>query len=619
MLWIKSLFADPYGAPAMIRRLILEFGWPHRKQYALSLVLMGVSAAAMAASAYIFRDVINAAYINRSFTRLYQLALIIVVISVIKGIASYIATITLARVGNRIVAANQRSMFDKLLNESVGFFANRHSSEFAMRLVTGASAVNQVLTLLIGAIGRDFLTLVGLMIVMLIQDPLLFLVSFIVFPPTLLVLRRFVYRVRTVARSQFTGSTRTMETLQEMLQGIRIVKAFTLEDVARRRFEDNVADVEAQSNKMARVGSRSSPLMEAVGGIAIAIAIIYSGYRVILTGATPGEFASFIAAFILASEPAKRLARLNLDLSAALVGVHILFEVLDSPATEPIDDHMAPLKLTTARLEFQDVHFVYRPDEPVIRGMTFTAEPGRVTALVGPSGGGKSTVLNLILRFHDAQAGAITIDGQNIAEVSRHSLRGQIGYVGQDIFLFRGTIRENIAVGKPDATEAEIVAAAVAAHAHEFVTAFPLGYDTPVGEQGLQLSGGQRQRIAVARALIKDAPIILLDEATASLDSESERLVQDAIAHLCQNRTTIVIAHRLHTITHADRIQVIESGTIVEFGPPPRTARQGRPLRLVLPPAAQAAGDVRTGCPCCSGSLRLHLQGNARIRSRSRP
>ena len=208
----------------------------------------------------------------------------------------------------------------------------------------------------------------------------------------------------------------------------------------------------------------------------------------------------------------------------------------------------------------------YRPDEPVIRGMTFTAEPGRVTALVGPSGGGKSTVLNLILRFHDAQAGAITIDGQNIAEVSRHSLRGQIGYVGQDIFLFRGTIRENIAVGKPDATEAEIVAAAVAAHAHEFVTAFPLGYDTPVGEQGLQLSGGQRQRIAVARALIKDAPIILLDEATASLDSESERLVQDAIAHLCQNRTTIVIAHRLHTITHADRIQVIESGTIVELG-----------------------------------------------------
>ena len=190
MLWIKSLFADPYGAPAMIRRLILEFGWPHRKQYALSLVLMGVSAAAMAASAYIFRDVINAAYINRSFTRLYQLALIIVVISVIKGIASYVATITLARVGNRIVAANQRSMFDKLLNESVGFFANRHSSEFAMRLVTGATAVNQVLTLLIGAIGRDFLTLVGLMIVMLIQDPLLFLVSFIVFPPTLLVLRQ---------------------------------------------------------------------------------------------------------------------------------------------------------------------------------------------------------------------------------------------------------------------------------------------------------------------------------------------------------------------------------------------------------------------------------------------
>ena len=269
---------------------------------------------------------------------------------------------------------------------------------------------------------------------------------------------------------------------------------------------------------------------------------------------------------MLAYEPAKRLARLNMDLNTAMVGVRILYEIIDAPPSEPRDDDKPPLKLTTARVEFSDVRFAYRPGEPVIRGISFVAEPGKVTALVGPSGGGKSTALNLVLRFYDPTSGSITIDGQNIAAVSRASLRQQIAYVGQDVFLFRGTIRENIAFGKPGATEDEIVAAAQAAYAHDFIMSFPRGYDTPVGEHGLQLSGGQRQRVAVARALIKDAPIILLDEATAALNSESERQVQEAIAHLTQGRTTLVIAHRLHTVASADRILVIEDGAIVESG-----------------------------------------------------
>mgnify|MGYP003343925824 FL=1 len=207
--------------------------------------------------------------------------------------------------------------------------------------------------------------------------------------------------------------------------------------------------------------------------------------------------------------------------------------------------------------------------------MTFTAEPGKMTALVGPSGGGKSTVFNLLLRFYEVGKGSIIIDGQNVAEVSRNSLRHQIAYVGQDVFLFHGTVRDNIAIGKPGASEDEIIAAAKAAHAHEFISSFPQGYDTPVGERGTQLSGGERQRVAIARALIKNAPIILLDEATASLDSESERLVQDAIEHLCQGRTTIVIAHRLHTIAHADRILVLENGSIVESGRHDELLRKG--------------------------------------------
>jgi ATP-binding cassette subfamily B protein len=315
--------------------------------------------------------------------------------------------------------------------------------------------------------------------------------------------------------------------------------------------------------------------METLGGLAIAAAIVYGGYRVIQLGKTPGEFFSFLAAFLLANEPAKRLARLNLDLNSTLVGVRVMFEIIDSPPSEPEDDDKPTLKVGAGQVAFADVRFSYRPDEPVLRDMSFTAEPGRTTALVGASGGGKSTVLNLILRLYEVNGGTVTIDGRDISAVSRRSLRGQIAYVGQDVFLFRGSIRDNIGYGKPGATEAEIVAAARAAHAHDFIAEFPAKYDTPVGEHGLQLSGGQRQRIAIARALIKNAPIILLDEATASLDSESEHHVQAAIAELCKGRTTLVIAHRLSTITHADSILVVEDGVVAESGRHDELLRRG--------------------------------------------
>src|ERR1700739_1564749 len=255
-----------------------------------------------------------------------------------------------------------------------------------------------------------------------------------------------------------------------------------------------------------------------------------------------------------------------IELNSSLIGARKLLEIVDSPASEPDDDNKPALKLIDARVELRDETFAYRVNEPVLDRMSFVAEPGKVTALVGPSGGGKSTVLALLLRFYETTDGDILIDGQAISAVSRKSLRQQTAYVGQDVYLFRDTIGANIAFGKVGPRQAEIIAAAKAACAHEFIVGFPLGYDTPVGEHGTQLSGGQRQRVAVARALVKNAPIILLDEATAALDSESEKQVQEAIEHLCQNRTTIVIAHRLHTIMHADTILVVEAGEIVEQG-----------------------------------------------------
>ncbi len=562
----KKITDDPYGAAILIRRLVTEQGLAYWQRYLLAFALMGVGAATTAGSAYLLGQVINKAYVDKDVRGIVLLSFVTIVIFTIKGAATYGHTVILSKISNAILANNQRRLFAKLMSENIAFFSNRHSSEFLARLTTGTNSVTQVLNLLINAIGRDVLSLIALVIVMLMTDPYMAILGFAVTPPAMLVLRKLVKRIRGLAHTQFTGTADILETMQEALQGIRTVKAFTLEGTMRARINENIASVERNANKMARISNRSSPLMETLGGFAIAAGLMYGGYSVVALGATPGQFFSFLTAFLLATEPAKRLARLNIELNSNLVGARMLLEVIDSPATELSDDDKPSLKLSEARIELRDVSFAYRANEPVLNRMSFIAEPGKVTALVGPSGGGKSTVLALLLRFYELRQGEILIDGQSISKVSRRSLRQQTAYVGQDVYLFRDTIRANIAFGKEGATEEEIIEAAKAACAHQFIMGFPLGYDTPVGEHGAQLSGGQRQRIAVARALIKDAPIILLDEATAALDSESEKQVQEAIEHLCQNRTTIVIAHRLHTIMHADAILVVEGGEIVERG-----------------------------------------------------
>lgn len=563
---LKSALSDPASSMGLVWRLLSEYAATRWHRYAIVFALMAFAAGATALTAYLAGDVINHAYVNRNFHAVIQTSLLLMFVFTLRGAATYGHSVILARVGNSIVAENQRRLFDRLQQQNLTYFSERHSTEMLARLSSGANAANHALNLVITAIGRDFLTLMALTVVMFVQDPIMSLVVFVIVPPVVLAMRKLVKRIKLVAMTQWQGGAQTLETLQETIQGIRLVKSFTLEDQMRQRFHANVASVQGASNKMARVSNRTAPIVETMAGLAIACLMVYAGHRVINTGASPGEFFSFITAFLLAYEPAKRLARLNLDLNVALVNVRVLFDVIDSPATEPEDEDRPPLKVTTARLEFRDVSFSYRPGEPTIRNMSFVADPGCMTALVGPSGGGKSTVLNLILRFYEVSGGVITIDNQDIASVSRRSLRSQISYVSQDVFLFRATIRENIAFGRPGASDADIVAAAKAAQAHDFISGFPKGYDTMVGERGLGLSGGERQRIAIARALIKDAPLILLDEATASLDSESEHYVQKAIAELCKGRTTLIIAHRLSTIMHADKILVIEAGEVTDSG-----------------------------------------------------
>jgi ATP-binding cassette subfamily B protein len=324
--------------------------------------------------------------------------------------------------------------------------------------------------------------------------------------------------------------------------------------------------VESAANKLALVGARSSPMMETLGGLAIAIVVMYGGSRVINDGAAPGAFFSFITALLLAYEPAKRLARLHVDLSACLPGVAMVYAFLEEPSDENEPHGMTELSVGAARIEFRDARFSYRAGEPVLSGLSLVAEGGRTTALVGRSGAGKSTVMSAMLRYWELDSGAILIDGQDIAKVSRGSLRRAMSYVSQETFLFKGTIRDNIALGFPGAREDQIIAAATAAYAHDFISTFEFGYDTQCGEHGMQLSGGQRQRIAIARAFLKNAPILLLDEATSALDTESERAVQEALDRLREGRTTLVIAHRLSTVRNAHSICVLDQGQVAERG-----------------------------------------------------
>src|SRR3954468_20278519 len=453
----RKITDDPYGAAILVRRLVMEQGAAYWRRYLVAFLLMAVSAAATASSAWLLGEVINQAYVDKNVRGIALLSLVTLAVFTLKGAATYGHSVILSQISNSIIANNQRRLFGKLMKESVGFFSERHSSEFLARLTSGANSVTQVLSLLINALGRDLLLLIGLVAVMVTQDPYMALLGFLVAPPAMLVLRKLVKRIKGLAHNQFTGTADILETMQESLQGIRTVKAFTLEQTMRERIDASIAAVEHNANKMARVSNRSSPLMETLGGLAVAGGLMYGGYSVVAMGATPGQFFSFLTAFLLAYEPAKRLARLNIELNSNLIGARKLLEIVDSPASEPADDDKPSLKLIDARVEFRDVGFGYRPSEPVIKSLNFIAEPGKMTALVGPSGGGKSTVLALLLRFYDASAGDILIDGQAIAAVSRSALRQQTAYVGQDVYLFRDTVRENIAFGKVGATEDEIV------------------------------------------------------------------------------------------------------------------------------------------------------------------
>ena len=546
----------------MLRENVRDYVW----HYVFAVILLLLVAGTTAFTAWIMNDVVNGIFYEQRYDLIALISGSIAAAFVIRGLASYGQAVLLAKVGNNLVARYQQRVFDHLMKLGVDFFAETRSGQLAARINQNVGGIRDLLNVTITSIARDAVSLVALVGVMVFQDPVLSLIAFLIGPPLVYTVNRLMRKLRLITRESVEYNSRLIGAMQEATQGIAIVKAFTMEEQLSRKLSTLIAKAESRANKMARVSERTTPIAEILAGFAIAGVIAYAGYRSAIAGEPPGAVFSFIAALLLAYDPARRLAKVQVSLEKSLVNARMIYEILDIVPAQHNRPDAPELVVRDGEIRLDTVRFGYAADHPVLNGVSFVAAAGKTTAIVGASGAGKSTIISLLQRFYDVWEGSIRIDGQNIPDVTKSSLRRSISYVSQQPYLFEGTIRDNIRYGRPDATDAEIEAAAVQAQAHDFILAQPQGYDTPVGENGMTFSGGQRQRLSIARAIVRNAPILLLDEATSALDNESEARVQQALETVMQGRTTIVIAHRLSTVVNADHIIVLEAGHLLEEG-----------------------------------------------------
>ena len=538
--------------------------------YGLAIVAMVGVATMTAASAWVMNDIVKSLSAGTDRMEVYGVAVTVAAIFAVKGIATYFQTVLLSKAGNGIVATQQRRMYSKLLRHGVAFFNGQGSSDILVSVTQSAQAARAVIDTVVGAYVRDLLTLAGLIYVMLLQQPILTGISFLIIPFAVFGMQGLLRRVRAIVSREMMSLSTIIRVVSETSVGIRVIKAFSLEDRMMALMNTAVASVERQSNSVARLQAATMPLMDFLSGFAIAAILAMSastlfGVRIVTS---QGELMSFLTALIMAYEPARRIASTRVSMEMGMVGVKMMFDLLDQPVTITEHPNARHLPAGPYQIALSGVSFDYGNTKSILDNITLEFAAGQTTALVGPSGGGKSTLLNLIMRLYDPVQGRVEINGTDIRSVTFDSLRSQIAFVGQETFLFTGSVLHNIGLGRPDASEQEIVAAAKSANAHDFIMTLPGGYAAPVGENGGNLSGGQRQRLSIARAILRDAPILLLDEATSALDAESEHAIQTALLRLRAGRTTVMIAHRLSSVLHAERIVILQEGKVLESGTP---------------------------------------------------
>jgi ATP-binding cassette, subfamily B, bacterial MsbA len=540
---------------------------PYWPWLALGGVLALVVSAMEGAIAWLVKPAMDGIFVRRDLLMLRLVPLLLFGVYVVKGLARYVQSYLMAAVGERVIATLRRDLYRHLQGLSLAFFNDVHSAELTSRIILDVSRLARLSSTVLVMAVRQSGSIVALATVMFAREWKLTLFALVAFPfigVAVRVIGRRLYRINKRAQERIAQLTIL---LQESFTGTKIVKAFGREAHEQERFDGINRRLLELSLKNVRADEITEPIMEILGAIALMTALWYGGYRVVNGTMTPGTFFSFIAAVLMLYGPVRSLSRIFNTVQQSTASLERVFELLDTPPA--LVDRPGALALSgfTDGIEFVDVSFRYSgADTDALAGISLAVRKGEIVALVGMSGAGKSTLMDLLPRFHDVTAGRILIDGHDVRDLTLASVRALMGVVTQETFLFNDTIRYNIAYGRPEATLPEVIRAAQLAQAHEFVLATPDGYDTLVGERGVRLSGGQRQRIAIARAFLKDPPVLILDEATSDLDAESEFLVQQALAALMENRTVLVIAHRLSTVRHADRIAVIHLGRIAEVG-----------------------------------------------------
>lgn len=553
------------GDSALYWRL-LTYLRPYRKRLSIAIGCMIVLAACTAALAWVLQPALDEALAGNT-QYIYLIPVSIIVLYLVKGTAYYGQSYFMGFIGQRVIYDLRQQLYRCLTDQSLGFFAHRKTGELLARITYDTTLVQSAVTTAVTALVRDMASIVFLLAVVLYQDWLLALLAVTVFPLVVYPIIRFGKKMRSATREGQVSMGELSSLVEETVGGVRIVKAFGMEAYENGRFGSLIENYFGFQMRALKAQAMSFPIMEMIAGLGIAGVLLYGGLRVASGETTAGALMSFLAALIMLYEPVKRLSNANNQVQQGLAAAERIFEILDEPVAVQDRQDARVLDGFSQAIRFEGIGLQYPgSDRPVLTDVSFEVKAGEIVALVGRSGAGKSSLANLVPRFLDVSTGSVLIDGQDVRSITQESLRKQIALVTQEVVLFNDTVLQNIAYGHDEIDLEKVRAVAAAANADAFINQLPQGYQTMVGERGVILSGGQRQRISLARALLKDAPILVLDEATSALDTESERLVQQAIDRLMEDRTVIVIAHRLSTIRHANKIIVLDQGKIVQQG-----------------------------------------------------
>ena len=550
----------------MYKRVWMTYVAPKWKMLALSIVLMLIASSFDALLVSQLKPIFDKVFIDKNRQMLGHIGLIILALYFLKGVFSYSQSLVMTKLSIGVIRDMQYDVFKKLIYMDNKFFQSHTLGEILTRFGSDVSTVQGAVLGSLTTFVRDSASVFFLVLLMFFQSFEMACVVFFVFPAAIWPIVIFGKKMRKKFKKSREVGEGFFDQITQTFKSIKIVKSYCTEQL---EFDGVKKTIEVQNKlqfSMAVINALQHPLMEFVGGVGMAATLGYGGYKITAGTMTAGNFMVFLLAIVAAYKPMKNLATLHMTLQQGVVSMQRLFAMLDIVPSIRDKADAKPLEITTGRIDMNRLSFSYDGERPVLKNATVHCEPNQTVAFVGHSGSGKSTMINFIPRFYDPDAGEVLIDGQNVKDVTLESLRKQTAYVSQDVILFHDTIKNNIRYGTPDATDEQIVAAAKAAAAHDFIMGMEDGYDTVLGEQGSGLSGGQRQMISIARAMLKNAPILLLDEATAALDSKSESVVQNSLEQLMKNRTTVVIAHRLSTIINADRIYVFDEGEIVEQG-----------------------------------------------------